>query len=113
MKELIACCGLNCDECDARIATINDDDKLREATAGKWRVQYNIPEMTAAMINCTGCRTEGVKVGHCAECGIRTCVHEKGYATCADCPDMETCPTVGWLLNHVPQAKANLLSLKN
>ena len=29
MKQLIACCGLDCENCDARIATINNDDKLR------------------------------------------------------------------------------------
>lgn len=113
MKDLIACCGLNCAECDARIATINNDDKLRETTAKKWQVQYNIPEITAAMINCTGCRMEGVKVGHCSECEIRKCVQAKGYATCADCDNLETCPTVGWLLNVVPQAKTNLQSLQN
>ena len=27
MKQLIACCGLDCENCDARIATINNDDK--------------------------------------------------------------------------------------
>ena len=113
MKELIACCGLNCAECDAQIATINNDDKLREATAEKWRAEYHVAEMTASMINCSGCRMEGVKIGHCAECEIRNCARQKDYSTCADCPELETCPTVGWLLNHVPQAKVNLLSLKN
>ena len=35
MKQLIACCGLDCENCDARIATINNDEKLREETAQK------------------------------------------------------------------------------
>jgi len=30
MKELIACCGLECEKCDARIATVRNDDTLRE-----------------------------------------------------------------------------------
>lgn len=30
MKELIAYCGLDCEKCDARIATLNDDNVLRE-----------------------------------------------------------------------------------
>jgi hypothetical protein len=110
MNELIACCGLNCAECDARIATMNNDDELRETTAEKWRVQHNAPALTADMINCTGCRVEGVKIGHCNECGIRQCAQGKDYATCADCTDLETCPTVGWLLELVPQAKTNLYS---
>jgi len=113
MNELIACCGLNCAECDARIATVNNDEKLREEVAEKWRVQYNVPEITAEMINCTGCRVEGVKIGHCAECEIRNCVQKKAFATCADCAEMETCPTIGGMHKFVPQAKSNLMSLKN
>lgn len=112
MNELIACCGLNCAECDARIATMNNDDKLREATAKKWRVEYGAPGITAEMINCTGCRMEGVKVGHCAECEIRNCTLEMGYATCADCSDIDTCPKVEGLHKFVPQAKENLMLLK-
>ncbi len=30
MKELIGVCRLNCETCEARKATINNDDKLRE-----------------------------------------------------------------------------------
>ena len=26
----IACCGLDCEKCDARLATINNDDKLKK-----------------------------------------------------------------------------------
>ena len=36
MKQLIACCGLDCESCDARIATVKNDDELREKTAQKW-----------------------------------------------------------------------------
>ena len=40
MEKLIACCGLNCATCDARIATIKNDDYLRKQTAEKWQKQY-------------------------------------------------------------------------
>jgi len=33
MKQLIACCGIDCENCDARIATIANDNDLREETA--------------------------------------------------------------------------------
>ncbi len=33
MNQLIACCGLDCEKCDARIATVTSDDALREKTA--------------------------------------------------------------------------------
>ncbi len=32
MEKLIACCGLNCATCDARIATITDDNEMRAKT---------------------------------------------------------------------------------
>lgn len=32
MKELIGYCGLDCEQCDARIATVNNDEALREKT---------------------------------------------------------------------------------
>ena len=35
MKQLIACCGLDCESCDARIATVKNDDELREKTSPK------------------------------------------------------------------------------
>lgn len=59
MKQLIACCGLDCENCDARIATVRDDNELREKTAQKWSIMNNAPEITPATINCMGVvRTE-------------------------------------------------------
>ena len=31
MKQLIACCGLDCEGCDARIATVGNDMNKRKA----------------------------------------------------------------------------------
>ena len=110
MKQLIACCGIDCENCDARIATVNNDNELREKTAQKWRVMYNAPDITAASINCMGCRTDGSKVAHCDECEIRICVKEKGFNTCGECEELETCPIVGFVIQHVPGTKENLLN---
>ena len=35
-NKFIACCGLDCEKCDARLATVNDDDALRRKTAELW-----------------------------------------------------------------------------
>ena len=70
MKEMIGCCGLDCEECDARIATIHNDDESREKTAKLW-TQLNGVEITTDMINCTGCRVPGVKTPFCGSmCAI-------------------------------------------
>jgi hypothetical protein len=109
MKNLIACCGLDCESCDARIATVGNDNDLREEPAKKWRVMYSAPDITATSINCTGCRADGAKVAHCSDCEIRKCVHEKGFNTCGDCDELDNCSIVGFVLQHVPRARENLL----
>jgi hypothetical protein len=111
MEKIISCCGLNCATCDARIATIKNDDELRKATADKWRTQYNASNLTFAMINCTGCREEGEKFNHCNICEIRNCVKAKGYDTCGDCQEMETCVIVSGVHKYVPEAIINLREL--
>lgn len=58
MDQLIGCCGLNCETCDARIATITDDGALREKTAALW-TELNGVTITPEMIHCTGCRVGG------------------------------------------------------
>ena len=111
MEKLIACCGLNCATCDARVATISNDDELRKATAEKWRVAFNAPDLSYEMINCTGCREEGVKFSHCDECEIRNCVKAKGFDTCGDCNEMEVCTIVSGIHKYVPEAITNLRGL--
>lgn len=111
MEKIISCCGLNCAACDARIATIANDDELRKATAEKWKLAYNAPGLTYEMINCTGCRTEGVKFSHCYECEIRKCADSKGFNTCGECSELEGCPIVGAVHKFVPEALDNLKGL--
>ncbi len=111
MENFISCCGLDCSKCEAYIATKNNDDKLRKETAEKWMKLYNSPEIKPESINCLGCRQDGVKLGHCAECKIRICVYEKGYETCGNCSEMEKCELVAQVHKHVPEAILNLKSL--
>ena len=48
------------------------------------------------MIHCTGCRVEGAKTPFCDKlCPVHNCVREKGLDTCADCGQMDGCPTLG------------------
>lgn len=91
MDSLIAYCGFNCKDCDARIATVNNDSALRETTAKLWAELNNAP-ITADMINCMGCRADGVKYPFCdGMCQIRTCGSSKGVQTCAECANMDDC----------------------
>jgi hypothetical protein len=111
MEKIISCCGLNCATCEARIATMSNDDELRKATAEKWKTQYGVSEMAPEMINCTGCREEGVKIGHWSMCQIRQCANDKGFKTCGDCDDVETCSLISPVHKGVPEALLNLRAL--
>ncbi len=84
MENLIACCGLDCKECQARKATINNDDELREKVAKNWS-ELNGVLITKEMINCDGCRVNGVKTPFCDKlCPIRQWI-SKHIDTCGDC----------------------------
>lgn len=108
MKKMIAYCGLDCEKCDAYIATINDNQELRKKTAKLWAELNNAP-ILPEHINCQGCRVDGIKTVFCDNmCGIHQCALEKGVATCGDCLDLERCPTVGEILENNPSALKNL-----
>ena len=73
MKKFIAYCGLDCEKCDAYKATQNNDNALREKVAKLWS-EMNGVEITPEMINCEGCRVDGVKTPYCDSlCPIRQC----------------------------------------
>lgn len=108
MKDMIAYCGLDCEKCDAYLATINDDQTLREKTAKLW-AELNHAPILPEHINCEGCRVDGMKTVYCDSlCAIRQCARKKGVATCGDCPEVEKCQTVGMILSTNPDALKNL-----
>ena len=108
MKKLIAYCGLDCEKCDARKATIDNDHALREEVAKLWS-ELNGVEITPEMINCEGCRIDGVKTPFCDSlCPIRQCALGKALETCGDCAGMNGCPTVGMVISNNAEALGNL-----
>lgn len=109
MKNYIAYCGLDCETCEARLATIRNDDELRVKVAKLWS-ELNGAEITPEMINCTGCRIDGVKTPYCDSlCPIRQCALAREYETCGDCGEMETCGKLGMITANNEEA---LLRLK-
>ena len=109
---LIGCCGLDCETCDARIATITNDNALREKTAALWTKLNGVP-ITPDMIHCTGCRIEGAKTPFCDKlCPVHNCVRERGLDTCADCAQMNGCPTLGHISANSLFVLDNLNSLR-
>jgi hypothetical protein len=110
-KNVIACCGLECEKCEAFIATATNDDALREKTARQWSEAYHAP-ILPEHINCTGCLSSGVKTYHCENlCEIRKCAVGRAIVTCAECGDFP-CGRLSDLFKMAPQAETNLQSLR-
>ena len=108
MNDYIAYCGLDCEACEARIATVNDDDNLREKVAKEWSTLNGVT-ITPEMINCVGCRIPGPKTPYCESmCNIRQCAMAKDYETCGKCAEMMTCEKLGAIIRGNEEALRNL-----
>ena len=111
MNKKFGYCGLNCSECDAYIATINNDQDLKEKTAKLWARLNNTP-ITADQINCEGCKGDGAKTYFCGFlCQIRQCASKKDLENCGYCEQFPDCPTLKTITDNNPQALANLKEL--
>ncbi len=108
MNKMIAYCGLDCETCEARLATVSDDDYFREKVALKWSA-LNGAVITREMINCTGCRIDGAKTPYCESmCPIRKCAGAKALETCGDCAEKRDCEKLGAILANSEDARRNV-----
>ena len=111
LNKMVAFCGLDCEKCDAYIATKNNDHALCEKTAKLWSELNNAP-ILPEHINCEGCRMDGAKTVFCGTlCKIRKCAISKEYETCADCAEMASCEIVGAVHKNSKEAQLTLLKV--
>ncbi len=112
MEEMIAICGINCHECGAYLATINDDDQKRAEVAELWSKEYKT-ELKPEDINCEGCLSDGENLfSHPKVCEIRKCGREKGVVNCAHCSDY-VCEKLEKFFQMVPAAKNQLEEIRS
>ena len=108
MNEYIAYCGLNCETCEARIATIHNNNAHRKKVAALW-TELNGVEITPEMINCVGCLIEGPKTPYCESlCPIRHCAMGKKVETCGNCAEKESCEKLAAITGNNADAAQNL-----
>lgn len=104
---MLAKCGLDCENCEARVATIKDDQGLREEAAKKWSKDFG-GNLTPEMINCTGCNVDdGVFFSHCKNCAIKACAEEKSLDNCGECDSYKTCDKLSDFMK-MPDVKERL-----
>ena len=107
MDKMIAFCGLNCAECPTFLATLKNDDRMREKVALDWSKMYKT-QLKAKDINCDGCLAEkGRLFSHCNVCEIRKCGREKKIENCAHCNEYP-CQKLNNFFVMVPHAKLAL-----
>lgn len=107
-QKLLAPCGLDCAQCEARIATLHHDEALKKEVAAKWS-ELNQVAISPDMIHCEGCLGAGEKTFYCEQlCPIRPCALKQGYSSCADCAKSEQCPLLEGILSSSPSARENL-----
>lgn len=87
MVEMLAFCGIRCDQCDTFQATQTNDDARRRQIAERWSKQFKA-DFRPEQMNCTGCRSaSGPVFFYCSMCAVRKCARERGVPTCAHCDD--------------------------
>ncbi|MBW1650320.1 MAG: DUF3795 domain-containing protein [Deltaproteobacteria bacterium] len=109
---MIGYCGLNCSECEAYIATQNNDDAKRTDTAKQWSNRYNA-DIKPEDINCNGCLSENKKRFFYCEnrCEIRKCCVSKKITSCAVCPDYK-CKLLMDFIKQAPECGEALERLR-
>ena len=91
MDKMIGYCGINCEKCEARIATIKDDDKMREEVSRKWCELFHTDIITPDK--------------------IKPCVTSKGYGSCAECAEIDSCTKLAAEIGNNEDARNNLKHL--
>ena len=78
-------CCIECNKCDAYVATRNNDDELRAKVAKQWK-------MKAEEVNCNGCKSGKALFN----CEAKECAVKKRLPTCAHCREFASCDKEFW-----------------
>jgi hypothetical protein len=110
MREMIAYCGLRCDECNILKVTQAKDYEQKKQIAKRWSDQFNI-KFKPEDIDCEGCKSN-VLSGWCRNiCKMRSCAEARKVETCAHCDDYP-CEKLKEFLSEEPVAKENLEKIR-
>ena len=100
MQEIIAKCGLLCNECESYIATVNDDHEAVIRMAKEATEKFGM-QVSPDDVYCEGCNTiNGRLSSYCINsCEVRKCAVIKGADNCAVCNDYP-CDILNAFIDH-------------
>ena len=82
---MISFCGMDCEHCDAFVATKTCDSRLKLVVAQRWSKIYG-RKIKAEEVHCGGCTCVGTHGIYCdSMCRVKPCCREKGLAHCGLC----------------------------
>jgi hypothetical protein len=114
MSKMIAMCGLDCKDCIAFIATMKNDDKLREKVVEAWSTEKE--HLGLEDVDCDGCLSGKRLHSFCQVCDVRKCGLQRNIENCAYCNEF-SCGKLEKLWGSFQtvsgeEAKANLVEIR-
>ena len=106
MDDFTGYCGFNCLSCSIRIATVNNDETLKQTIIKKLQNLNKDPFTLPKFNDCEGCKTENfdesldLKKSGCGgkkpnrKCEIATCASDRNCNTCAECISYNNCNVI-------------------
>lgn len=115
--EIVAYCGLTCKSCPIYWATREQDKGKRQIMRTKiaqlCNEHYDFNINPEDITDCDGCRTESERLfSGCRNCEIRKCARQRGFETCAHCPEY-VCEKLQKLFDTDPSGKVWLEVIKS
>lgn len=106
---MIAYCGLKCDSCPVRLATLEKDETARDAMKVQIAEQcfqvYGVHMSPDDVTDCDGCKANtGILFPGCSGCKIRLCAISKSLENCAYC-DEYACKNLMKHFSYDPASK--------
>lgn len=115
MDKWLACCGLQCDTCPIHLATLEQDEHMRQTLrkriAKVCREEYDLQVDPLDINDCDGCRMNARLFSGCGECPIRPCAAAHRLESCAFC-EHYPCAVLAEHFAREPQARTRLEQLR-
>jgi hypothetical protein len=109
--EMIAYCGLDCNECRAFKATQRADFEWKKQIAEQWTEELKV-KFEPKEVDCNGCKSELISAWCRKICKVRPCAQKRNVKTCAHCDDYPCSMLREFLSKEEPIARENLQKIR-